>query len=215
MQILLWPAVVSLLWGRPEALPTVAFRPISSAEYQRAKVLTKPAKVPTIFPVQARDGQFTIPTTTGPQHYRNIKIDAAAVARGHSEDEETRYAYLGLLTPFQRHLVGVTFYETGEWWLISPEGRRLTLYGPPLYSPDQRSVAAISPGLEYSGGQPNVVQLLRLQNGVLRPFWELRPTAWEPEELFWTGPDTLYLKGEQWTANQQGTLVYWQLTVRE
>ncbi|SDY06243.1 hypothetical protein [Hymenobacter psychrophilus] len=212
MQIRSWP-VVLLLVARPDAPPTVTFRAISATEYQQAKAAGTPAKVPTTFPVQARNGQLTIPTTAGPQHYRNVVIDAAAVARGQSEEQETRYAYLGLLTPFRRHLVEVTLYETGEWWLISPEGRRLTLYGPPLYSPDQRSVAAISAGLEYSGGQPNLVQLLRLKNGTLRPFWELRPTAWEPEELFWTGPNTLYLKGEKWTGGHQGTLVYWRLTV--
>lgn len=210
-----WNLLLLLLsFQRPAAAATVTFHPVSAADYQKAKVLAKVTEVPTTFPVRARNGQFTLPTTAGPQHYRDIVIDAAAIARGQSDDQDTRYTYLGLLTPFQRHLVKVTYYETGEWWLISPEGRRLTLYGPPLYSPDKRTVAAINQGLEYEL-MPNVVQFFRLRNGVLRPFWELRPTTWEPEELFWAAPNTLYLQATKWTVGMRGPRVYWQLTVEE
>ncbi|RSK42397.1 hypothetical protein EI293_15890 [Hymenobacter perfusus] len=110
-------------------------------------------------------------------------------------------------------MVEVTFCETGEWWLISPEGRRLTLYGSPEYAPGQQSIAVMCPGLEYGGGQPNSVQIFRLQQGVLRPLWEMRPTSWEPEELFWTDANTLYLKREEYPGGRQGAMTYWRLTV--
>lgn len=202
-----------LLPGPPAPAPVVTFHRISAATYVQARRVTKPVKVPTTFPVKARNGQLVIPTAAGPQTFRDVVIDEKAIANGHGEDETTQYTYHGFLSGFRRHVVEVAFYETGEWWLISPEGRRLTLYGQPEYAPDQQSVAASCAGLEYSGGQPNSVQILRLQNGVLRPLWEVRPTAWEPEELFWVDKNTLYLKRTEFPNDREGPTSYWKLVV--
>lgn len=202
-----------LLPGPPAPAPVVTFHQISAATYAQARRAAPPVQVPTTFPVKARNGQLVIPTTAGLQTYRNVVIDEQAIANGHGEDETTQYTYHGFLPGLRRHVVEVMFYETAEWWLISPEGRRLTLYGQPVYAPDQQSVAAICPGLEYSGGQPNAVQIFRLQHGVLRPLWEARPANWEPEELFWVNKNTMYLKREEYPGGRQGAMSYWKLTI--
>jgi len=211
MQLLV--LLLLLLPHRPAPVPVVMFHRISAATYAQARRAARPVKVPATFPVKARNGQLVIPTTAGPQTFRDVVIDEKSIANGHGEEETTNYTYHGFLPGFQRHVVEVVFYETAEWWLISPEGRRLTLYGQPEYSPDQQSVATVCPGLEYSGGQPNSVQLFRLQQGVLRPIWEVRPTGWEPQELFWTDANTLYLKRREFPQGQEGLLSYWKLTV--
>lgn len=195
------------------AAPNVRFTRVSAAAYAQARRQARPVQPVTTFPLRAQGRTLTIPTTAGPQVYRTLIVDAEAVAQGHSESEDTVYTYHGWLSRFQRHVVEVAFFETQQWWLIGPDGRRLTLYGEPIYGPDGQTIVAMCAGLEYSGGQPNIVQLLRLQEGKLRPFWQLQPADWEPEELFWSSPTTLYLKREDYPAGRQGPMSYWQLTV--
>lgn len=191
----------------------VTFHQISAATYAQARRAARPEKVPTTFPVKALNGQLVIPTTAGPQTFRDVVIDEKSIAKGHGEEETTNYTYHGFLSGFRRHVVEVNFYETGEWWLISPEGRRLTLYGQPVYAPGQQRVAASCAALEYQAGQPNIVQLFQLQNGLLRHLWEIRPTSWEPQELFWTDANTLYLKRREFPNGQEKGQTYWRLTV--
>lgn len=217
MAYLLFLLLLSMV-PRPSAAPAapvVTFTRISAATYAQAQRQVRPVAVPATFPVQKRNGQLTIPTSQGPQVYRDVVVDEASIRRGIGDEATTTYAYRGFLTQFQRHTVEVTFYETSEWWLIDKDGRRLTLYGPPQYSPDQQSIATICPGLEYSGGQPNALQLFRLQNGVLRNIWELRPQQWEPEEVFWLDANTLYLKREAWTGAATNPVSYWKLSIRK
>ncbi|QJX45692.1 hypothetical protein HMJ29_01560 [Hymenobacter taeanensis] len=202
-----------LLPAPPPPTAAVAFQRIAAATYQQAHRAARPTVAPATFPVKALNGQLVIPTAVGPQTFRNIIIDEKAVANGHSEEETETYTYHGFLPNYQRHVVEVAFYETAEWWLISPEGRRLTLYGAPLYAPDQQSIATICPGLEYSGGQPNAVQLLQVQQGVLRPVWEVRPENWEPAELFWVNSTTLYLKRTEYPKGQEGPTTYWKPSI--
>ncbi|WP_426490745.1 hypothetical protein [Hymenobacter sp. 102] len=211
MQLLV--LLLLFLPGLPAPAPVVTFHRISAATYAQARRAARPVKVPTTFPVKARNGQLVIPTTAGPQTFRDVVIDEKAIANGHGEAETTHYTYHGFLPGLQRHVVEVGFYETSEWWLISPEGRRLTLYGQPEYAPGLQRVAASSAALEYEGGQPNIVQLFQLQQGVLRPLWEVRPTRWEPQELFWTDANMLYLKRREFPQGQEGPISYWKLTV--
>lgn len=205
--------VLLLLPGPPAPAPVVTFHRISAATYAQARRAAQPVKVPTTFPVKARNGQLVIPTTGGSQTFRDVVIDEKAIANGHGEAETTHYTYHGFLPGLQRHVVEISYYETGEWWLISPEGRRLTLYGQPKYAPGLQRVAASSAALEYEAGQPNIVQLFQLQQGVLRPLWEVRPASWEPQELFWTDANTLYLKRREFPQGQEGPVSYWKLTV--
>ncbi|GAB3227365.1 hypothetical protein GCM10027346_10640 [Hymenobacter seoulensis] len=207
---ILAPLLLSTAAPKPA---TVTFTRITAATYAGARQKMRPVVPPVTFPVKSRNGQLIIPTTAGPQVFRDVIINEASLARGISEAESTIYTYRGYLTGFRRHVVEVGFYESSEWWLVSPEGRRLTLYGPPQYSPDQQCIAAVCPGIEYEGAQPNALQLFQLQDGVLRKVWEVQPEKWEPEELFWVSPQTLYLKRDETAGTDKRTLTYWKLTV--
>lgn len=211
MQLLV--LLLPLLPSPPAPAAAVTFQRISAATYAQARRAARPVQVPTTFPVKALNGQLVIPSTAGPQTFRDVVIDEKAIANGHGEDETTQYTYHGFLPGLRRHVVEVGFYETNEWWLISPEGRRLTLYGKPEYAPGQQRVAASCAALEYQAGQPNILQLFQLQNGLLRSVWEMRPTSWESEKLFWTGANTLYLKRQEFSDGQDKGQTYWRLMV--
>ncbi|UOQ65175.1 hypothetical protein [Hymenobacter volaticus] len=191
--------------------PTVTFSEISASEYSQARKAATTAKPATTYPLKKTGSTLTVPTTQGLQVFRDLVIRETQVKQGHSEDEQITYTYMGYLTSFQRHVVKVTRYETSEWWLIAKNGRRLTLWGAPLYAPDQKQVVAICPGLEYSGGQPNIVQLFQMKDGVLQKVWETQPTTWEPEEIFWTSSTVLYLKRESYSDHTP--ISYWKLTI--
>ncbi|MBO0358839.1 hypothetical protein J0X19_12855 [Hymenobacter sp. BT186] len=190
----------------------VVFQQISVAEYQREQRATQPSKTTITFPVWKKASQLTIPTTKGPLVLQDILIGETEVQQGHSEAEHTLYTYRGYLAHFHRHLVEVGYYETTQWWLIAENGLRLTLWGKPVYAPDQNSIVAICAGLDYSGGQPNVVQLLQIKNGVLQKVWEMRPTSWEPREIFWASPTSLYLRRESYGGSSPVSS-YWKLTI--
>jgi hypothetical protein len=190
----------------------VVFQQISVSEYQREQKAARPGATTITFPVWKKGRQLTIPTTKGPLVLQDILIGETEVEQGHVEDEYTLYTYRGYLTHFHRHLVEVGYYETTQWWLIADNGLRLTLWGKPCYAPDQSSIVTICAGLEYSGGQPNVVQLFQIKNGVLQKVWEMRPTTWEPKEIFWTSPTSLYMRRESYGGNTSVTS-YWKLTI--
>ncbi|HLK97904.1 MAG TPA: hypothetical protein VK364_09060 [Hymenobacter sp.] len=205
--------VLTWLWiaAQPSAA-SVTFSKLSAVDYERArKVAGKTTPIVTQ-PLKKIRGAFAIPTTQGQQVFRDFIIGAAQIKQGHSEEEHTSYTYGGYLPRFRRHVVKVTYYETSQWWLVAENGRRLTLWGPPVYAPDQNRVATICPGLEYSGGQPNALQLFQLKEGVLQKVWEMQPTSWEPEEIFWTSLTTLYLKREWYSGTASG-FSYWKLTI--
>ena len=65
-------------------------------------------------------------------------------------------------------MVHVSYYETEKWVLLSDGGDRIELWGKPVFAPDGLHLVAICEGLEYGGGQPNLVQLLELRDGVPR-----------------------------------------------
>lgn len=205
--------MVSLSLSSTPDVPIV-FSRITAAEYAQVRRLTKKTTPEITWPLRKQRGQLTIPTNHGLQIYRDVVIDEAALRRGRSEDETTHYTYHGFLPHFRRHVVEVAYYETAEWWLIGNDGRRLTLYGPPQYSPDQQRIATICPGIEYSGGQPNALQLFQMRQDTLRKVWELRPTTWEPAEVCWLNNNTLYLKRATWAGAAQGSVSYWKLTIR-
>ena len=107
------------------------------------------------------------------------------------------------------------YYETTQWLLIDTSGQQLDLWGEPLFSPDLRHIAATCMGIEYGGGQPNILQLLELHNGVLRQVWELEPKTWEPYRIKWLSPTTLLLSKEMWTGQNPGsTFTYAKLTIQ-
>ena len=203
--LLLW--LLPLLNSFPAAGPApvrVTFNPLTKAVYLQARKGLTVTKPRLTRPLKKQEGRLVIPTTAGPKVLTDVVIDAAAVEKGHSEEEAIQYTYLGYLPDFSCHLIRVQYYETTKWLLISNSGRQLSLWGEPIFSPDQQRIFAICQGLEYSGGQPNSLQLLQLQNGVLREVWTMKPKTWQPYRAYWASPNSLLLVKEMWAGKASG-----------
>ncbi len=126
----------------------------------------------------------------------------------------TEYIYLGYLTAFQAHLIRVQFYETTQWLLIDASGRQIELWGEPVFAPDMKHIAASCMGIEYGGGQPNIIKLLELKNGILSTAWSLEPKTWEPYRICWSTSNSLLLSKKMWTEKNPGnTFTYSKLTI--
>lgn len=199
--------------GSPAAI-RVTFSPLTKAAYLAAKrgcVETKPR---VTFPFKKRRGRIVIPTVKGQKILADIVVDEAFINQGHSEAEMTEYIYLGYLTAFQAHLIQVQFYETTQWLLIDASGRQIELWGEPVFAPDMKHIAASCMGIEYGGGQPNIIQLLELKNGILSTAWSLEPKTWEPYSICWSCSNSLLLSKKMWTEKNPGdTFTYSKLTI--
>ena len=178
----------------------VAFIPLSKAAYLQARkglAITKPYHT---HPLKKQDGRLVIPTTAGPKVLADVGIDAAALATGHSEAEAVQYNYVGYFPDFSSHLVRVQYYEATKWLLIDNSGRQLSLWGEPIFSPDQHRIFVLCQGLEAGKARPNSLQILEMQNGVLREVWSRKPKKWRPYRAYWASPQSLLLVRELWTG---------------
>ena len=193
-------------FDRVSLAPTqVTFSTLTKANYLQAKrncIVTKP---PITFPIRKQNGRIIIQTAKGKKVFQDIVINEAAIKKGHGEEESTIYTYLGYLSDFHCHLINAGYYEIEEWLLITDSGQQLELWGEPLFSPDLHYIAASCAGIEYSGGQPNIIQLIALQEGNLRKVWSLEPKEWEPYQICWTSSNTLLLSRTMWTGKNPGT----------
>lgn len=192
----------------------VTFSPLTKAAYlvaKKSQVITKPK---VTFPLKKQNRQLVIPTSKGPKVFTDIVIDDAAIKKDIGETESTIYDYLGYLPDFRCHLINVHYYETSAYLLIDAAGKQITLWGEPLFAPDMQHIVATCQGIEYSGGQPNSLQLLEMRNGALREVWSLKPQTWEPYRIGWASSNTLLLSKEMWTEKSQGTTyTYAKLTI--
>jgi hypothetical protein len=204
--LLLLPLLVHLPASGPAAV-RVTFSPLTEAAYVAAKkagVSTKPA---VTFPLKKARGRIVIPTAKGPKVFQDRGV-------GTDDTEQVQFEYLGYLIGFKCHLLKVNYYETSEYLLIDGSGMQITLSGEPIFAPNMQHIVAICPGIEYGGGQPNIIELLGLQNGVLRKVWSLEPKTWEPYRISWATDKTLLLSKVMWTGKSPGnTYTYARLTV--
>ena len=212
---MLW--LLPLLGYFPAAGPVpvrVTFSPLTKAAYLAAKKTAVSTKPVVTFPLKKARGRIVISTAQGPQVFQDIVIDEVAIKKGHGEDEGKTYTYLGYLADFKCHLLHVQRYEMGQWLLIDASGKETELWGEPIFSPDKRHIIAACMGIEYGGGQPNILQLLELRNGVLQQVWKLEPKTWEPYRICWTSATTVLLSREMWTGDNPGnTFTYSKLKI--
>jgi hypothetical protein len=195
----------------PARVTFTALTKVAYLQAQKSQIVTKPH---ITFPLKKEHGRIVIPTAKGRKVFADITIDEAAIKKGHGEDESTTYTYLGYLTDFHCHLIEVQFYETRQWILLDTSGQKIELWGEPVYAPDMKHLVATCMGLEYGGGQPNIIQLVTLENGNLRETWSLQPKDWEPYRICWTSNATLLLSKEMWTGKNPGnTFTYSKLTI--
>ena len=193
----------------------VTFIPLTKAVYLQARKglsITKPRHT---HPVKKQDGRLVIPTTAGPKVLADVVIDAAAVAMGHREAEAIQYNYVGYFPDFSCHLIRVQYYELTKWLLIDNSGRQLSLWGEPIFAPDQQHIFAIAQRPETGSGPPNSLQLLEMQNGALREAWSQKPKKWQPYRAYWASPKSLLLVKEARVGKPAGdTYTYAKLVIQ-
>ncbi len=217
MKIGLLLLVALLGGGRAGAPPAVrvTFSPLTKAAYLAAAKGCVETKPRVTFPLKKQHGRLVIPTAKGREVFADVDIDDAAIAKGHGEDEIRTYTYLGYLKDFHSHLIQAQLYETTEWLLVNDNGKHLELWGEPVFSPDMKRVASSCMGIEYGGGQLNIIQLLELKNGVLQEVWSLESKTWEPYQICWTSNNSLLLMKEMWVGKSPGnTFTYARLTIK-
>ena len=193
----------------------VTFAPLKKAAYLAAQKGCVSIKPRVTFPLKKQGGRIVISTAKGRKVFTDIVIDEAAVRRGHGEAETTTYTYQGYWPDWHCHVLRVDYYEIGQWFLITDAGQQVELWGEPVLAPDGKHIVATCEGLEYSGGQPNLLQILALQNGTVHEVWHLEPKTWEPYQICWVSPNTLLLSKEMWKGKNPGnTYTYAKLTVK-
>ena len=108
--------------------------------------------------------------------------------------EAVRYQYWGSLPAAHQWVVRAWYWEASGTVLVDQRtGRRLELIGDPVASPDGRLVLLTSPGLG-GGDQANALGLVQIGADGPQQLWQREPTAWEPDEARWAGPDRVVLK---------------------
>ncbi len=196
------------------ATTRVTFSLLAKAVYLAVKKGCVETKLRVTFPLKKQRGRIIIPTVKGQKILADIIVDEAFINQGHSEAEMTEYIYLEYLTAFQAHLIQVQFYEMTQWLLIDASGRQIELWGELVFAPDMKHIAASCMGIKYGGGQPNIIQLLELKNGVLSTAWSLEPKTWGPYRICWSCSNSLLLSKKMWTEKNSGnTSTYSKLTI--
>ena len=187
---------------------------LAKAVYLVVKKGCVETKLRVTFPLKKQRGRIIIPTVKGQKILADIVVGEAFINQGHSKAEMTEYIYLGYLTVFQAHLIQVQFYETTQWLLIDASGRQIELWGEPVFAPDMKHIAASCMGIKYGGGQPDIIQLLELKNGVLSTVWSSEPKTWGPYRICWSSSNSLLLSKKMWTEKNPGnTSTHSKLTI--
>ena len=196
-----------LVGARSSAPPAVrvTFSPLTKAAYLQARKGCVETKPRITFPVKKVHGRIVIPTTKGRKVFTDTVVDEAFMKKGHGEEESIQYTYLGYLPDYVSHLLQIQYYETTQWLFVSASGQQTELWGEPVFSPDMKHIASSCMGIEYGGGQPNIIQVLELQNGNPVEVWSTEPKAWEPYQLCWTSNGSLLLSKEMWIGKNPGT----------
>ena len=196
----------------PAPVVRITFSALTDAAYMatpRRKVAAKPR---VTFPLSKQHGRIAIPTAKGPRIFRDVVVDAQSE---YSESQAITYKYLGYFPAQHCHLVHVSYYEIEKWVLLSDAGERVDLWGQPIFAPDGHYLAATCEGLEYGGGQPNLVQLVALRDGLLREVWRLRPKNWEPSDSYWISATSLIVEKQTWNEKSKDeTYSYAKLTIQ-
>lgn len=113
-----------------------------------------------------------------------------------------RYQYRGSLPGTHQWAVQAWYWESAGLVLVDQRtGRHEELIGDPSAAPGGRLVLLTSPGLR-GGDQPNTLSLVEITATGPRQLWRREPTAWEPYEVRWAGPNRAIL--QFFRADQDG-----------
>lgn len=201
---LLLLGLLPLLLHLPVAGPApvrVTFSPLTKAAYLAAKktaVSTRPAMT---FPLKKVRGCLVIPTAKGRVVFKDNPVEEE------NPDWEV-YHYRGYYPQFECHLIEHNHYEWSGNILVDRSGQQTEVFSTPVYSPDFRSFATISAGIE-DAVFPNEIRIYRFENHHWKQHWILEPlvdpATWEPDEIHWLSNSTLLLKKKMWTGPNPGT----------
>ena len=198
--LLLLPLLLKLLSAGPPAV-RVTFKPLTKAAYLAAKkscVLNKPKMT---FPLKKVRGRILIPTAKGSVVFKDNPVEE-------ENPEWEVYHYLGYSQLLESHLIEHNHYEWSGNILVDRSGRQTEIFSMPVYSPDFRSFATISAGIE-DAVFPNEIRIYRFENHHWKQIWILEPAVepatWEPNEIQWLSNTILLLKQKMWTGPHPGT----------
>lgn len=197
-----------LLGAATPALPVVQVTSSSltqSAWEQASKKLLKTAPRVT-HPLHKQGQRLVIPLAKGQRVFTDKYVNT-------DRDDKQRFTYAGYLPATKTHVVIGHFWEENKYVLLPESGRETVVYSAPVYSPDGRSFAVATPGLEY-GAHANAIRLFRYEAAGWREVWHTEPKAWEPDSIGWTSPTTLLLRQQQFPANGLTRARYAQLLIK-
>ncbi|GAB1447168.1 hypothetical protein MASR2M44_01590 [Bacteroidota bacterium] len=112
------------------------------------------------------------------------------------------FHYQGQLSKIGHYLVLGSFWEHAEFYLINKQnGKSITLWGAPALSPNRKFVANSSAlyGLE---GEPNGIQIWRIDNSKsesgealsIQKHLEIDQQMWAPDDFYWESDQSLIVK---------------------
>lgn len=113
-----------------------------------------------------------------------------------------QYYYVGQFEKIGFYIVGGSFWEHSEYYLIDKRtGRQIITWSSPAISPTDKFIANLSMGYGLEG-QPNGIQIWRIdkqENNQAEPFslskyLELNQQIWAPDDFVWEADNSIILK---------------------
>ncbi len=110
-----------------------------------------------------------------------------------AQEDRHYYLYNGWDAALRAHRVYLMEYESSAVLYVFPtSGRAVSLDNLPTISPDGRFVATGSWDTE-ADHEPNRAQIFIVQRDTLVLAWEIAPTLWGPDSLWWANDSTLMI----------------------
>jgi len=134
--------------------------------------------------------------------------------------DSREYKYLGQLDKIGYYIVGGTFYEHFENYLVDKNtGKIITIWNVPKVSPNDKFVANLS--IEFGmEGEPNGLQVWKVINQgqyiTIEKYFELDQRIWIPKDFVWETDYSLILKvlDIDKNVNEQSNIYYLRLKLK-
>ena len=181
-----------------KSLETFSITETTAEEFELATSKFKDKTVYDSATFKKKDGEINLPVERKWKPfvtYRDTLLET-------DETEIREYKYIGQFEDIGYYIVGGSFWEHYECYLIDKRtGRQTTIWNTPTISPNDKFIANLSMayGLE---GVPNGIQVWsidRNENNQVEPisinkYLELDQLIWVPEEFVWETDNSLILK---------------------
>ncbi len=128
---------------------------------------------------------------------RTLKKSVRLQDRADEQESDVRYSYLAFLPEVQLHVVHVQHWEGHTYLAVHHgTGRRQTLVGFPLPSPDRSRAICVSAAGE-SRYYPNAVEVFDLSGQQVKREYSYKPDPgrWSPTDVQWLSPTSARVSG--------------------